>query len=122
MCLLGLEEVQKYWRINNNVLDLFMQYLDESIAKRLHGNRVESCHHTEPEPAGTSYEENNRSMNDRVNLEPDETSTEMFEDQYFKLLSGYCEGDASMSDLGFFLNPQLQSDFVQGESLSFLER
>ncbi|KAF5230905.1 hypothetical protein FANTH_13636 [Fusarium anthophilum] len=37
MCLLGLQEIQKYWRINNNVLDLFLQYLDVSIAQRLHG-------------------------------------------------------------------------------------
>ncbi|UKZ67054.1 uncharacterized protein TrAtP1_008217 [Trichoderma atroviride] len=36
-CLLCLKEVQKYWRINNNTLDLFLQYLDRSIAARLHG-------------------------------------------------------------------------------------
>jgi hypothetical protein len=29
--------VQKYWRININVLDFFLQYLDRSIAARLHG-------------------------------------------------------------------------------------
>lgn len=37
LCLLCLKEIQKYWRVNNNVLDLFLQYLDSSIAKRLHG-------------------------------------------------------------------------------------
>lgn len=38
ICLLGLKEVQKFWRINNTVLDLFLQYLDESIARRLRGD------------------------------------------------------------------------------------
>lgn len=41
ICLLGLKEVQKFWRINNTVLDLFLQYLDESIARRLRGGRDE---------------------------------------------------------------------------------
>ncbi|KAL6870354.1 N-terminal binuclear Zn cluster-containing/DNA binding domain-containing protein [Trichoderma novae-zelandiae] len=36
-CLLCLKEVQKYWRININILDFFLQYLDRSIAARLHG-------------------------------------------------------------------------------------
>ncbi|KAH0529712.1 hypothetical protein TsFJ059_004422 [Trichoderma semiorbis] len=36
-CLLCLKEVQKYWRININVLDFFLHYLDRSIAARLHG-------------------------------------------------------------------------------------
>ncbi|KAL7951300.1 N-terminal binuclear Zn cluster-containing/DNA binding domain-containing protein [Trichoderma barbatum] len=36
-CLLCLKEVQKYWRININILEFFLQYLDRSIAARLHG-------------------------------------------------------------------------------------
>ena len=43
LCLLCLKEIQKYWRVNNNVLDLFLQYLDSSIAKRLHGPRSETA-------------------------------------------------------------------------------
>ena len=39
LCLLCLKEIQKYWRVNNNVLDIFLQYLDSSIAKRLHGGQ-----------------------------------------------------------------------------------
>ncbi|KEZ44903.1 hypothetical protein SAPIO_CDS2248 [Scedosporium apiospermum] len=35
MSLLGLKEIQKYWEVNNLVLELFFQYLDESTAKRL---------------------------------------------------------------------------------------
>ncbi|KAJ5060424.1 hypothetical protein J3E72DRAFT_370704 [Bipolaris maydis] len=37
ICLLGLQEIRKYWRINNNVSNLFLQYLDVSIAQKLHG-------------------------------------------------------------------------------------
>ncbi|KAL6353757.1 hypothetical protein LRP88_12749 [Fusarium phalaenopsidis] len=39
MCLLGLKEIQKYWRINNNILDLFLNYLDASIARKLRSSR-----------------------------------------------------------------------------------
>lgn len=35
MCLLGLKELQKSWDVNNWVLQLFFQYLDESIRSRL---------------------------------------------------------------------------------------
>ncbi|KAJ6781414.1 hypothetical protein PWT90_02251 [Aphanocladium album] len=40
MCLICLKEIQKYWRINNNVLDIFFQYLDASIADRLHAKQL----------------------------------------------------------------------------------
>lgn len=45
MCLLCLKEIQKYWRINNNVLDLFLQYLDRSIADRLHAAQADGAGH-----------------------------------------------------------------------------
>ncbi|GJN71818.1 cutinase transcription factor 1 alpha [Purpureocillium lilacinum] len=45
MCLLCLKEIQKYWRINNNVLDLFLQYLDRSIADRLHAAQADGAAH-----------------------------------------------------------------------------
>lgn len=73
MCLICLKEIQKYWRINNNVLDIFFQYLDASIADRLHakqlyaGNGLSAAaaaaavtgttthhQHSEPAPAQTS--------------------------------------------------------------------
>jgi len=34
ICLMGLTEIQKYWKINDTVLDLFFQYLDKATAKR----------------------------------------------------------------------------------------
>lgn len=43
MSLLCLKEIQKYWRINNNVLDLFLQYLDRSIAERLHAAQADAA-------------------------------------------------------------------------------
>ncbi|UKZ49667.1 hypothetical protein TrVGV298_003915 [Trichoderma virens] len=42
-CLLCLKEVQKYWRININVLDFFLHYLDRSIAARLHGMQSDAA-------------------------------------------------------------------------------
>lgn len=36
ICLIGLKEIQKYWKINKTVLDLFFKYLDDATAKRLH--------------------------------------------------------------------------------------
>jgi hypothetical protein len=36
--LLGLKEIQRYWMINNNILDLFFQYMDENTAKKLHND------------------------------------------------------------------------------------
>lgn len=35
MCLIGLKEMQKYWEVNNLVLELFFQYIDESTARTL---------------------------------------------------------------------------------------
>lgn len=37
ICLIGLKEIQKYWEVNNLVLELFFQYLDDSTAKKLRG-------------------------------------------------------------------------------------
>ncbi|KAF4122205.1 acyl-CoA dehydrogenase [Geosmithia morbida] len=52
LCLLCLEEIRKYWRINNNVLDLFLRYLDSSIARNLH-NGTDNVPTTKP-PTSTS--------------------------------------------------------------------
>ncbi|KAI0456520.1 N-terminal binuclear Zn cluster-containing/DNA binding domain-containing protein [Xylaria acuta] len=43
MCLMSLKEIQKYWKINNNLLDLFLKYLDGPIAERLHGSSMGGC-------------------------------------------------------------------------------
>lgn len=57
MCLICLKEVQKYWRINNNVLDIFFQYLDASLADRLHAKQLYAGNG----PAGLMSANNNNS-------------------------------------------------------------
>jgi hypothetical protein len=96
MCLLGLQEIQKYWRINNNVLDLFLRYLDTSIANRLQP----------PEPQGGGG-------GVRYDLETP------LEDQYFNLLYGPWEGDGGMADLGLVLQVD---EPLQMSGLNILER
>ncbi|KAF5013617.1 hypothetical protein FDECE_378 [Fusarium decemcellulare] len=117
MCLLGLQEIQKYWKINNNVLDLFLQYLDVSIAQRLHGAAqsdapIRSLADLEPaedqqEPAQT-YD---------FPTPQTQAQTKAFEDQYFNLLYGPWEGDDGMADLGLVLQA---NDPMQMESLNIL--
>lgn len=41
ICLLGLKEIQKYWKINNTVLELFLRYIDQPIAQILCSNETE---------------------------------------------------------------------------------
>jgi hypothetical protein len=37
-----LKEIQKYWEVNNLVLELFFQHLDASTAKKLRGGEAEN--------------------------------------------------------------------------------
>ncbi|KAJ9152021.1 Cutinase transcription factor 1 (Acyl-CoA dehydrogenase domain-containing protein) [Pleurostoma richardsiae] len=133
MCLLALKDIQKYWRINNRVLDLFLQYLDEAIAKRLHGSQGEAggqdeahrAHH--PNGSTTTSDQNlglftSQSVPESTEQGPTRKTTEAFEDQYFDILSSHWEGDDSLHDLGLFLDPQLQDDPMQVEGLNLLER
>lgn len=134
LCLLCLKEIQKYWRINNNVLDLFLQYLDSSIAKRLHGGHPE----TMPGVASGTAKATTAKDSSGLDLVPpadtfDDSQphhlrevqgqqrqpVDLFEDQYLSLINGQWEGDDALGDLGLFLRGQ---DFMQGESLDFLER
>jgi hypothetical protein len=41
ICLLGLHEIQRYWKVNNSVLDLSLQHLGDSTRKRLRGGVAE---------------------------------------------------------------------------------
>ncbi|KAF6818045.1 acyl-CoA dehydrogenase [Colletotrichum musicola] len=128
MCLLGLKEIQKYWRINNNVLDLFLQYLDESIAKRLHNDGTEMA----PAPAGSatghnpSLEASTTSPSQSLLSGQDPAShsrMDVMEDQYFNLMRTNWEGEDALGDLGLFLDPQLYANGpMQVEGLNFLQR
>ena len=118
MCLLCLKEIQKYWRINITVLDLFLQYLDCSIAERLHAtNPTDDRGATDvsgeagadqtlaPAPASTGMPASNGAavggmVNPPVPSQPDMT----FDDEYFtNLMNGHWEGDDALGDLGLFL-------------------
>lgn len=127
ICLLGLKEVQKFWRINNTVLDLFLQYLDGSIARRLRGEddnasvekkiitsasnaTATECRAHGSAPAPTNHPESN-------SIEP----------HHFSSLSTDWEGGTALDELGLILDPQFLSQTNEGysdtvDSLNFLER
>lgn len=128
ICLLGLKEVQKFWRINNTVLDLFLQYLDESIAKRLRGDGDTS--RDEGASAVVSREGSSAGL---VNSDPPAheippgmPDTNTFEDHYFNLLQTNWEGDNAIDDLGYILGTSIQTQSpggpMQVNGLNFLER
>lgn len=104
MCLLGLQEIQKYWRINNNVLDLFLQYLDVSIAQRLHGASQAQVM-PNPEHGPITSEQRQADTNEPLlgaiasglstpQIQPHGS---IFEDQFFNLLFGPWEGGDSLN-------------------------
>lgn len=137
ICLLGLKEVQKFWRINNTVLDLFLQYLDESIARRLRGDgdmsRDESLTTTAgtgPTSARISRETSSACLVAQFDpmqpqiLQPD---TAGLEDHSFNFLSMNWEGENAIDDLGLILDPQFQAQSPSGgpmqlDGLNSLER
>ncbi|CAM1508936.1 Fc.00g026750.m01.CDS01 [Cosmosporella sp. VM-42] len=129
MCLLGLQEIQKYWRINNNVLDLFLQYLDVSIAKRLHGAvqteaTLQNMADLDPQilPGEQARESDSSPAEGKrydVPTPQTQAQTKSFEDQYFNMLYGPWEGDDGMADLGLVLQAD---DPMQMEGLNFLGR
>ncbi|CAG9945864.1 unnamed protein product [Clonostachys rosea f. rosea IK726] len=98
-CLLGLQEIQKYWRINNNVLDVFMQFVDNSIMKQLRGTSDEMT-----EPTAIHQQVNQSTLE-----QPESSSAtnriqnDVFEDPHLFMWNGYWEGNESTGDLGAFL-------------------
>ncbi|KAF3058974.1 hypothetical protein CFAM422_011643 [Trichoderma lentiforme] len=68
-CLLCLKEVQKYWRININVLDFFLHYLDRSIAARLHGMQSDAV----APPSSSAGQGPTREVNDLKTIAEVET-------------------------------------------------
>lgn len=127
ICLLGLKEVQKFWRINNTVLDLFLQYLDESIARRLRGDDVGQDDRLSAIAlsAAVSRSSNSPNLPTEANLSQPETNS--FEDHYFNFMSTNWEGEKAIDDLGFILDPQFQTHTPEGgpaqvDGLNLLER
>lgn len=128
ICLLGLKEVQKFWRINNTVLDLFLQYLDESIARRLRGDGDTSRDEkTTTATISAAVPRQSSSSGLLAQAAPFQPETNSFEDQYFSFLSTNWEGENAIDDLGFILDPQFQAQAPEGgpaqlDGLNFLER
>lgn len=128
ICLLGLKEVQKFWRINNTVLDLFLQYLDRPIARRLGGDHVDRDSESDAIPvlAAVSGCSNTPNLPTETNLSPPETNS--FEDHYYNILSMNWEGEKAIDDLGLILDPRFQTHSpveggpAQVDGLNLLER
>ncbi|KAF4830154.1 Cutinase transcription factor 1 alpha [Colletotrichum tropicale] len=125
MCHLGLKEIQNYWRINNNVLDLFLQYLDKPIAKRIYNEDadVAAADGASGSTAGLSPF-NTASTPQNLSTDTVEQSrSDAIEDQYFNLMQTNWEGEHALGDLGLFLDPQLYANGpMQVEGLNFLQR
>lgn len=130
MCLLCLKEIQKYWRINNNVLDLFLQYLDRSIAERLHAAQTDGSGNDaatgskRPDPfIGSNGDASAAPSRGDPVLSPSaeqlRSQDDLFQDQYFNLVNGHWEGDDALGDLGLFLQAD---DFSPVKGLNFLGR
>ncbi|KAH6871027.1 fungal-specific transcription factor domain-containing protein [Thelonectria olida] len=129
MCLLGLQEIQKFWRINNNILDLFLQYLDASVSQRLHrAASDEALHnmndHGQPLSSGNQQDDNSDlpSGEDEQSREFPTPQTESHggaveEGECFNLVFG--PWDDILENLDF--TPQV-ADLIQIEGLDFLSR
>ncbi|KAI0470308.1 N-terminal binuclear Zn cluster-containing/DNA binding domain-containing protein [Xylaria cf. heliscus] len=133
MCLMSLKEIQKYWKINNNILDLFLKYLDGSIVERLHGNSMASREESTTEPSIT----NQRPQEPNVSLtaagerqssvsypdgeeRTDEGLGNLYIHPFQPNMGSLGEG---MFDLGLYLDSQgTMDDEMQFEGFNFLHR
>ncbi|KAI1740067.1 hypothetical protein F4680DRAFT_448262 [Xylaria scruposa] len=132
MCLMSLKEIQKYWKINNNLLDLFLKYLDGSIAERLHGSGMEGREESTARPS-TSQEPQESSVSLTLAAEP-QTSVS-YQDGEERTDGGFGNlqihtfqpnmgslGDG-LFDLGLYLDSQgTMDDEMQFEGFNFLHR
>ncbi|QKX59301.1 uncharacterized protein TRUGW13939_06433 [Talaromyces rugulosus] len=136
ICLLGLNEIQKYWRVNNLVLDFFFQYLDDSTARILLAADTErqgfgkasiasSARHPDmlTESGGPTVPQNATQITPQENPMSFPSSTADApgppEDQYWNFVRMNWEGDENNpanSDLGFLWDAQLYAN------LDFLEK
>lgn len=133
--------MQKYWRINNNVLDLFLHYLDGSIAKRLQtgqndipddvttdatrapSSTIAGPAATETSALGAGLMPTTLQTTGGVQTTAEGSSegrqpVDLFEEQYLNLVNGSWEMDDAQGDLGLFLKGD---EFMQ-EGLGFLGR
>jgi hypothetical protein len=133
--------VQKYWRINNNILNLFLHYLDGSIAKQLQSGvgggdndatnapkgTADADVSVHQQPSAVSLAEANAAAvlgqiagSDTMRADGRSQPPDFFEEQYLGLVNGSWEGggDGALGDLDLFL----QGDEFMQEGLGFLGR
>ncbi|KAL2678870.1 hypothetical protein Neosp_009622 [[Neocosmospora] mangrovei] len=118
MCLLGLKEIQKYWKINNNILDLFLNYLDASIARKIGSSRGD----VDPDSdTGASRPEAPEVTNPvEVQIPDFQDQLGTFEqDEYFNLVFGLWDPTEAAANLD--LEWPL-TDLEQMKGLDFLSR
>lgn len=133
---MGLHEIQKYWRVNNLVLDFFFQYLDDSTARILlaadterqglaKSSTASSIRHPDSltESEGPTVYHNEAQATPQANPISFPPSTADAsgppEDQYWNFVRMNWDGDDSNpanSDLGFLWDAQLYAN------LDFLEK
>jgi hypothetical protein len=116
-----LKEVQKYWKVNNLVLDFFFQYLDESTAKILLTDDTENIQrsphaHTAERPSSltggdTSMTQSVVSSTHQQHIQY--PTADPLEDQFWNFLRTNWEGDDNTDngDLGFLWDAQLYANF-----------
>lgn len=102
ICLLGLQEIQKSWRINNNILDLFLEHLDVSVSQRL--DELSQIHDTADAAGSLAAEEQpGNGIKGTAEEVPIHFHTHAqslaLEDQYFEMLYGRWGGDHKMTSL-----------------------
>lgn len=135
ICLMGLHEIQKYWRINNLVLDFFFQYLDDSTARillaaadidRQDFGKSSTTSSVRPTTTTTYTLTDSIPQNEATQLTHDPISFPLSadapgppEDQYWNFVRMNRDGDesdAANNDLGFLWDAQLYAN------LDFLEK
>lgn len=135
MCLMGLKEIQKYWKINNNILDLFLDYLDDPIVQRLRGKDPDSPRerpvehnghegHSSDANAPAVDNGNDASQSHFPEHSMGQTPNEALGSQYINAfqprISGLGDG---FLDLGLYLDTRGAMDNdMQFEGLNFLQR
>lgn len=135
ICLLGLKEIQKYWKINNTVLELFFRYLDESIVQRLQKGEAErgeesatSTGHQNTEQASWNARATHPAAGTSSELPGDHTALEssnmaVNQEQIFNMQQLNWGMEDMGDDFEYYLNPDNYVSADQGaQDFDMLER
>lgn len=134
MCLIGLKEMQKYWEVNNLVLELFFQYIDESTARTLRPSEAATSSDAAPNEDGTRAAGEILSVGDRAVPSFYDNNEELDPPSEYPGLAG---GDPLLSEssqsilyesstsdpFAFFMDSQARiNDGLDMQGLQFLQR